>query len=100
MGNGNYLPVPRRLCESLSLVVHEHQNKDKTRGVPPLISIGRKIRSEDLVFFVEDDYLHFESMLEEMISSFQRIASQLNKDIFMSPSDYPYLYMNNENTNR
>ena len=58
-----------------------------------------KDKGEDLVFFVEDDYLHFESMLEEMISSFQRIASQLNKDIFMCPSDYPYLYMNNEKTN-
>ncbi len=54
---------------------------------------------EDLIFFVEDDYLHFEPMLEEMISSYERIASQLNKDIFMCPSDYPYLYMSNEKTN-
>ena len=58
-----------------------------------------KEQAEDLVFFVEDDYLHFETMLEEMISSFQRISSQLGKDIFMCPSDYPYLYMNNEKTN-
>jgi hypothetical protein len=43
--------------------------------------------------------LHFETMLEEMLSSFQRISSQLNKDIFMCPSDYPYLYMTNEKTN-
>ena len=54
---------------------------------------------EDLIFFIEDDYLHFEPMLEEMISSYERIASQLNKDIFMCPSDYPYLYMSNEKTN-
>ncbi len=54
---------------------------------------------EDLIFFVEDDYLHFEPMIEEMIASYERIASQLNKDIFMCPSDYPYLYMNNEKTN-
>ena len=54
---------------------------------------------EDLVFFVEDDYLHFESMMEEMIASYERIASQVNKDIFMCPADYPYLYMNNEKTN-
>tara|TARA_B100001121_G_scaffold294975_1_gene299001 strand:+ start:774 stop:1754 length:981 start_codon:yes stop_codon:yes gene_type:complete len=60
--------------------------------------IGKE-QGEDLVFFVEDDYLHFETMLEEMLSSFQRISSQLNKDIFMCPSDYPYLYMNNEKTN-
>ena len=60
--------------------------------------IGKEL-GEDLVFFVEDDYLHFETMLEEMISSYQRISSQLGKDIFMCPSDYPYLYMGNEKTN-
>jgi len=54
---------------------------------------------EDLVLFVEDDYLHFEPMMEEMIASYERIASQVNKDIFMCPADYPYLYMNNEKTN-
>jgi hypothetical protein len=54
---------------------------------------------KDLVFFVEDDYLHFEPMMEEMIASYERIASQVNKDIFMCPADYPYLYMNNEKTN-
>ena len=58
-----------------------------------------KEKSEDLIFFVEDDYLHFEPMLEEMVASYERIASQLKKDIFMCPSDYPYLYMNNEKTN-
>ena len=54
---------------------------------------------EDLVFFVEDDYLHFEPMMEEMIASYERISSQVDKDIFMCPADYPYLYMNNEKTN-
>ncbi len=57
-----------------------------------------KSQGEDLVFFVEDDYLHFESMLEEMVSSYERISSQINNDIFMCPTDYPYLYMNNEKT--
>jgi hypothetical protein len=58
-----------------------------------------KDQGEDLIFFAEDDYLHFEPMLEEMIASYERIASQIGKDIFMCPSDYPYLYMNNEKTN-
>ena len=58
-----------------------------------------KEQSKDLVFFIEDDYLHFEPMMEEMIASYERIASQINKDIFMCPADYPYLYMNNEKTN-
>ena len=42
-----------------------------------------KEQGEDLIYFVEDDYLHFEPMLEEMIASYERISSQINKDIFM-----------------
>ncbi len=58
-----------------------------------------KENGEDLIFFIEDDYLHLESMLEEMISTYERISSQIGEDIFMCPSDYPYLYMNNKKTN-
>ena len=60
--------------------------------------IGKEI-GEDLIFFIEDDYLHFETMLEEMVATYERVSSQIGKDIFMCPSDYPYLYMNNEKTN-
>ena len=60
--------------------------------------IGKE-KGDDLIFFVEDDYLHFEPMLEEMVASYERISSQIGKDIFMCPSDYPYLYMTNEKTN-
>src|SRR5210317_856649 len=81
--------------------IKEQKSKETFSNLASLLNsfeIG-KDQGEDLVFFVEDDYLHFETMLEEMLSSFQRISSQLNKDIFMCPSDYPYLYMNNEKTN-
>ena len=60
--------------------------------------IGKDI-GEDLIFFIEDDYLHFDTMLSEMVATYERVSSQLGKDIFMCPSDYPYLYMNNEKTN-
>ncbi len=60
--------------------------------------IGKE-QGEDLIFFAEDDYLHFKPMLEEMVASYERISSQIGKDIFMCPSDYPYLYMDNEKTN-
>ncbi|MDB3888560.1 glycosyltransferase family 2 protein [Candidatus Pelagibacter sp.] len=79
-----------------------HQKNDQTfsnlASLLQSFELGKKY-GEDLVFFVEDDYLHFEPMMEEMIASFERIASQVNKDIFMCPADYPYLYMNNEKTN-
>ena len=34
--------------------------------------------------------------MEEMIASYERIASQLKKELFICPADYPYLYMNNK----
>ena len=58
-----------------------------------------KNQSNDLIFFIEDDYIHSETMLDEMISSYERIASQVKKDIIMCPADYPYLYMNDEKAN-
>ena len=60
--------------------------------------LGKKM-GKDLVFFLEDDYIHFEPMLEEMVASYERISSQTKKELFMCPADYPYLYMNNEKTN-
>ena len=81
--------------------ISEQKNKETFANLASLLQsfeIG-KDAGEDLIYFIEDDYLHFEPMLEEMVASYERIASQLNKDIFMCPSDYPYLYMNNEKTN-
>ena len=82
-------------------VIIEQKSKETFSNLASLLNSFEvaKDQGEDLVFFVEDDYLHFETMLDEMISSFQRVSSQLGKDIFMCPSDYPYLYMGNEKTN-
>ena len=81
--------------------ISKQKNKETFANLASLLQsfeVGKDV-GEDLIYFIEDDYLHFEPMLEEMVASFERIASQLNKDIFMCPSDYPYLYMNNEKTN-
>ena len=82
-------------------IIKEQKTKETFSNLASLMNsfeIGKN-QSEDLIFFIEDDYLHFEPMLEEMVASYERIASQLKKDFFMCPSDYPYLYMNNEKTN-
>jgi len=51
-----------------------------------------KTEANDLVYFVEDDYLHEEGAISEMLFTYQKICSQLGKEIFLCPSDYPYLY--------
>ena len=87
--------------EKFKTAIKEQKNKETFSNLASLKQSFEiaKDKSNDLIFFLEDDYLHFESMIEEMISSFERITSQIGEDIFMCPSDYPYLYMNNEMTN-
>ena len=82
-------------------IIKEQKNEQTYSNLASLLSCyeSAKENTDDLVFFVEDDYLHFEPMMEEMIASYERISSQINKDIFMCPADYPYLYMNNQKTN-
>ena len=82
-------------------IISKQKNKETFANLASLLQsfeVGKNV-GEDLIFFIEDDYLHFEPMLEEMVASYERIASQIDKDIFMCPSDYPYLYMNNTKTN-
>ena len=79
----------------------KQKNKETFANLASLLQcfeIGKE-KGENLIYFVEDDYLHVEEMLHEMVLSYERIGSQINKDIFMCPSDYPYLYMSNEKTN-
>ena len=87
--------------ENYKTLIKDQKTKETFSNLASLMNSFEiaKDKGEDLIFFVEDDYLHFEPMLEEMVASYERIASQLKKDIFMCPSDYPYFYMNNEKTN-
>ena len=51
-----------------------------------------KEKCEDLIYFVEDDYIHKKESLFEIVSTYEKIASEQNKDLFICPVDYPYLY--------
>jgi len=55
--------------------------------------------SKDLIYFIEDDYLHNLNSLEEMIFTYERIASQINGELFICSTDYPYLYNKLDSTN-
>jgi|TARA_B110000259_G_scaffold68774_1_gene81072 predicted house-cleaning noncanonical NTP pyrophosphatase (MazG superfamily) len=55
--------------------------------------------SEDLVYFVEDDYIHELDALTEMLFTYERIASLTGGELIICPTDYPYLYVQTENTN-
>ena len=87
--------------EKYKSIIKKQEKKETFSNLASLLQsfeIGKN-QSDDLIFFIEDDYIHSETMLDEMITSYERIASQVKKDIIMCPADYPYLYMNNEKTN-
>lgn len=58
-----------------------------------------KNQCNDLIYLVEDDYLHQQDTINEMIFTYERIASQLNRELILCPTDYPYLYTKIDPTN-
>ena len=57
-----------------------------------------KRKSQDLVYFVEDDYIHKKESIFEMVSAFEKISSEQNRELFICPADYPYLYKKLDNS--
>jgi hypothetical protein len=54
--------------------------------------------SNDLIYFVEDDYIHEIDSITEMLFTYERMASLTNQELIICPTDYPYLYVQAENT--
>ena len=57
-----------------------------------------KNEEADLIYFVEDDYLHSVDSIIEMIFSYEKFYSLFSQEVILLPSDYPYLYSKDENT--
>ena len=57
-----------------------------------------KEENADIIYFVEDDYLHSEDAITEMIFAYEKFNTIFSKDLVLLPSDYPYLYAKDEAT--
>ena len=55
-------------------------------------------KSKDLVYFVEDDYIHSIQALKEMLLTYEKLSSMLKTELILCPTDYPYLYSEIQNT--
>lgn len=53
----------------------------------------------DLIYFVEDDYLHLENAISEMLYAFEKFSTIYKQDVILCPADYPYLYQQNLKSN-
>lgn len=73
-----------------------HNQISNMSNINQSLNLGKNC--DDLVYFVEDDYLHKIDAIEEMIFAYERISTQLGKELIMCPSDYPYLYTKLQNS--
>ena len=55
--------------------------------------------SDDLIYFVEDDYIHSIQSIKEMVLTYEKLSSLLNNELILCPADYPYLYSEINNSN-
>ena len=57
-----------------------------------------KNEDSDVIYFVEDDYIHSSNSIIEMIFSYEKFSTIFKTDPVLLPSDYPYLYTKDEPT--
>ena len=53
----------------------------------------------DLIFFVEDGYLHLKNSISEMLYSYEKFSTIYKQDVILCPTDYPYLYQQDFKSN-
>ncbi|MDA7572792.1 glycosyltransferase [Candidatus Pelagibacter sp.] len=97
----NFINRIKKLLEKFNIdheLIHLEKNKilennldSNFESLMKCFSVA-KDNSKDLIYFVEDDYIHDEICISEMIGAYERIATQLDREILLCPSDYPYLY--------
>ena len=80
------------------------QNKETTNNqISNMSNIHQSLliakECEDLIYFVEDDYIHSVDSIKEMLLTYEKISTQLKQELILCPTDYPYLYSKMERSN-
>ena len=79
--------------------LENHKNNMATTMASIRQSFNFAKNCNDLVYFVEDDYIHKTEALAEMLFAYEKFSSIFKNEIFLLSTDYPYLYkkMNDSN---
>ena len=65
--------------------------KSMMTNVYKSLEIGKN-GNYDLLYFVEDDYIHEKDCISEMLFTYEKFASLIKDELILCPSDFPYLY--------
>jgi len=72
--------------------VIENNMKSTMASIKKSFEVANNIKG-DLIYFVEDDYIHKKESILEMLFTYEKISTLCEDEVFLCPVDYPYLYM-------
>ncbi len=82
--------------------INEKNEKVSSNQMSNMANINQSLllskQCEDLIYFVEDDYIHSKESIKEMILTYEKLSTILKNELIICPTDYPYLYTNNNNS--
>ena len=97
--------IPLNLDDFINKInpINEKKEKVTPNQISNMSNINQSLllskKCEDLVYFVEDDYIHSIDSIKEMILTYEKLSSLLKNELILCPADYPYLYTNTDNSN-
>ena len=87
----------------VELITVENTNNPKDNMATTMASIRKSFNEakncRDLIYFVEDDYIHKSESLAEMLFAYEKFSSIFQDELFILSTDYPYLYKKMNSTN-
>ena len=87
----------------VELITVENTNNPKDNMATTMASIRKSFNEAknctDLIYFVEDDYIHKIESLAEMLFAYEKFSSIFQDELFILSTDYPYLYKKMNSTN-
>ena len=87
----------------VELITVENTNNPKDNMATTMASIRKSFNEAknctDLIYFVEDDYIHKSESLAEMLFAYEKFSSIFQDELFILSTDYPYLYKKMNSTN-
>ncbi len=103
----NILKSSKVSCKFVSVNLKDFENKIKSGYSKAKFSnmanfyhslLTVKKIDGDVFYLVEDDYIHSINSITEMIFSYEKFSTIFGKELILLPSDYPYLYTNDNST--
>ena len=90
--NTNFDNYLYNLINNDAFKIFKHKTKINGNRGSYLECCDQAEKADDLIFFIEDDYLLEKNCLEEMLITFSRLSTILKEDVITCPCDYSFYY--------